>query len=472
LSARTRELLALIPVAVLVTAGFTAVFIVDQDQIGDLTLTYGAYFLAICVVAHLFLRARLPYADPYLFPLCALLAAVGLVVIFRIDETLALEQATFFVLGMALMVATILFLRDYHALERYRYLIATTGILLLMAPRLVGSQVNGAYLSVDLGLFSFQPAEVAKLCIVVFLASYLAERRELLSITARRVAGLTVPPLKHFGPLLAVWGAAMLMLVFIRDLGSSLMFFGAFLALLYVATSRLSYVLAGLSLFLVGAVLLASQITHVGDRLDIWLHTFDRNPCSLTQAQVRAGEDCGVGQIRQSLYAQSEGELFGKGLGESLLKLPGPFFPSTCKDDFPHCGSILPEPHTDFIYAVIVSELGLFGGAAVVLIYALIAARGFKTAVLARDGFSKLLAAGLTAVFALQAFVIIGGVTKVIPLTGVTLPFVSYGGSSVVTNLVLVGLLLLVSDAARRPDEYREEPVAQPGPRELEGLPE
>jgi cell division protein FtsW (lipid II flippase) len=446
LSPRTRELLALIPIAILVTGGFTAVFVVQQDQVGDLTLTYGAYFLAVCLVAHLFLRARLPHADPYLFPLCALLAAIGLVVIYRIDEQLAVEQATFFVLGVALMIATILFLRDYHVLERYRYLIATTGIVLLMAPRILGSQVNGAYLSVDLGLFSFQPAELAKLCIVIFLASYLAERRELLSIAARRVAGLTIPPLKHFGPLLVVWGAAMLMLVFIRDLGSSLMFFGAFLAVLYVATSRLSYVLAGITLFLVGATFFASQIQHVGDRVDIWLDPFP------TATEQRAEEPPpGLGQIQQSLFAQADGGLFGTGLGESLLELPGPFFPEGCTEDFPHCGSILPEPHTDFIYAVVVSELGLFGGAAIVLIYALIAARGFKTALIARDGFSKLLAAGLTAVFALQAFVIIGGVTKAIPLTGVTLPFVSYGGSSIVTNLVLVALLLLISDRARRP---------------------
>jgi cell division protein FtsW (lipid II flippase) len=452
LSARNRELLALIPVAVLITAGFTAVFIVESDQIGDLSLIYGGYFLALCVAGHLFLRVRLPDADPYLFPLCALLAAIGLVILFRIDDSLALKQASLFVVGLVLFAATVLFLRDYHVLERYRYLIATAGILLLMAPRLpgIGSQVNGAYLGIKAGPISFQPAEFSKICIVVFLASYLAEKRELLTVAARRVAGLTIPPIKHFGPLLVVWGATMVMLVFIRDLGSSLMFFGAFLALIYVATSRLSYVLTGLALFLIGATLLASHITHVGDRVDIWQHTFDANPCDLTQRELRAGQDCGVGQIQQSLFAQADGHLFGTGLGESLIKLTGPFAPH-CEQPFPECGSILPAPHTDFIYAVIVSELGLFGGAAVILIYALIAARGFKTAVMAPDAFSKLLAAGLTAVFALQAFVIVGGVVKLIPLTGVTLPFVSYGGSSVVANMVLLALLLVISDRARRP---------------------
>jgi cell division protein FtsW (lipid II flippase) len=230
----------------------------------------------------------------------------------------------------------------------------------------------------------------------------------------------------------------MLMLVATRDLGSSLMFFGAFLALLYVATGRLSYVLAGLLMFGVGAYVLGTNISHVHERFDIWLDPFAAN----------APE--GAGQIQQSLFAQADGGLFGKGLGESLLKLPGPFAPD-CAQPFPDCGSILPAPHTDFIFAVITMELGLFGGCAVILVYALIAARGFKTAVMAPDGFSKLLAAGLTAIFALQAFVIIGGVTLVIPLTGVTLPFVSFGGSSIVANMILLALLLVVSDNARRP---------------------
>jgi cell division protein FtsW (lipid II flippase) len=453
MKARNRELLALIPVAVLLTAGFAQVFIVRSDQLSDISLTYGAYFFGLCLAAHLFLRLRLPYADPYLFPLCALLAAFGLVVIYRIDDKLALEQASVFVLGLVLFMATIVFLRDYHVLERYRYLIATASILLLLAPRLpgIGAQANGAYLGVELGPIAFQPAEIAKLGIVIFLASYLAERRELLSVAARRVAGVTIPPLKHFGPLLVVWGAAMVLLVFIRDLGSSVMFFGAFLVVLYVATARISYVVAGVALFLVGAFFFAETVPHVHDRVEIWLDTFARHGPS------------GAGQVQQSLFAQADGGLFGQGLGESLLRLPGPFFPPGCHD-YPSCGSILPAPHTDFIYAVIVSELGVFGASALILIYALIAARGFKTAVMATDGFSKLLAAGLTAVFALQAFVIIGGVTKVIPLTGVTLPFVSFGGSSVVANMVLVALLLLISNDARRP---RTEPLHPADPSEL-----
>ena len=451
LSARNRELLALIPVALLLIGGFAAVFIVRSDEISDVSLIYGAYFFALCLAAHLFLRFRLPYADPYLFPLCALLAAFGLVMIYRIDDAFALNQATVFVMGLVLFMATIVFLRDYHVLERYRYLIAIGGMLLLLAPRLpgIGAQANGAYLGISIGPISFQPSEIAKIAIVVFLASYLAEHREMLSVAARRIAGLTIPPLKHFGPLLMVWGAAMVLLVFTRDLGSSLMFFGAFLVVLYVATNRLSYVLIGLGMFVLGAYVLGSQIEHVHERFDIWLDPFARDAPD------------GAGQVQQSLFAQADGGLFGAGLGDSLLKLPGPFFPESCTAGFPECGSILPAPHTDFIYAVIVSELGLFGASGVVLCYALIAARGFKTAVMAPDSFSKLLATGLTAVFVLQAFVIIGGVTKVIPLTGVTLPFVSYGGSSVIANMVLVALLLLISDRARRPRESSS-PVTGP----------
>jgi cell division protein FtsW (lipid II flippase) len=437
LSARTRELFALIPVALLVTAGFTAILIVNSDEIGNLSVLYGAYFLALCVATHFVIRARLPDADPFIFPLVALLAAFGVVMLYRLDEDLARDQANWFVLGLVLFSLTIIFLRDYEALERYRYVIALAGIGLLILPRVpgIGDQINGAYLGVDLGPVSFQPTELAKICIVVFLASYLNERREVLVVGARNIAGVVVPPLKHLGPLLVVWGAAMFMLIFIRDLGSSLMFFGAFLAVIYVATARISFVLIGIAMFVLGSWFVASTVGHVEERFDIWLDPF---------------HDAGATgyQVAQSLFAQADGGLSGRGLGESLVQLPG--IDAECRADFPNCGAILPAPHTDFIYAVIVDELGLLGGAAVVLIYALIAERGFKTAILAEDGFSKLLATGLTAIFALQAFVIIGGVTRVIPLTGVTLPFISYGGSSIVANFILLALLLMISDKARR----------------------
>ena len=306
-------------------------------------------------------------------------------------------------------------------LRRYRYTIAAAGLLLLLAPRLpgVGEQVNGAYLGVKVGPLAFQPAEFSKICIVVFLASYLRENREVLIVGARSVLGVTLPPLKHLGPLLVVWGASMFMLVFIRDLGSSLMFFAAFLALLYVATGRFSFVVIGMALFLVGAWFFASTVPHVHDRVEIWLYPY-KHP-------TESGY-----QILQSIFAQADGGLFGKGFGQSLITIPGTH------------AALLPAAQTDTIYSLIVNELGLFGACAVVLIYLLIAARGFKIALLADDGFSKLLATGLTAVFSIQAFVIIGGVTRVIPLTGVTLPFISYGGSSIVANFVLLALLLLL----------------------------
>jgi cell division protein FtsW (lipid II flippase) len=472
-SARTRELFGLIPVSLLVCAGFAAVLVAQSQEASDLTATYGAVFLGLCVFGHLFIRARLPDADPYLYPLAALLAAFGLVMIYRIDAELAREQAQWFVIGLALFCATIYLLPDHHVLERYRYTIAAIGIFLLVLPRVpvIGEQVNGAFLAVKVGPIQFQPAEFAKLAIIVFLASYLRDTRDvlvrarlkpltptaqtllygipallfLLVVLALGLAPVAAvllgvftlsavslvrerPSLKHFGPLLLIWGLAMLMLIVIRDLGSSLMFFGAFLALVYVATARLSIVGVGATLFLGGAAYLGTTVSHVQSRFDTWLDPFDE------QLYEAPG---GSFQIAQSLFAQADGGLFGQGFGQALLELPGG-------------GTILPAAHTDLIYAVITDELGLFGAAGLILVYLLFVARGFKTALVASDGFSKLLATGLTAVFALQVFVIVGGVTKVIPLTGVTLPFVSYGGSSILANMVLLALLLIVSDHARR----------------------
>jgi cell division protein FtsW (lipid II flippase) len=443
-SARNRELLALVPASLLVTAGFAAVFI-SQDatlsdasrsqELSDLSLTIGAVFLGLCLAVHVVLRFTLPYADPYLFPLVAVLACFGLVVIYRIDAELARVQAQWFVVGLVLFVATIVFLRDFRRLERYRYTIAAGALVLLLLPRVpgIGRQANGAYLGVGIGPISFQPAEFAKIALVVFLAAYLKDTRQVLVLGARRILGVTLPPLKHFGPVLVIWGATMLMLIFIRDLGSSLMFYGAFMALLYVATSRLSFVVIGLALFALGAWFVASPVGRVlpgtgqvEDRVDIWLDPFAPGVV----------DDKGY-QLAQSLFAQADGGLFGAGFGQALIAQAD--------------GSrILPEPHTDMIYAVVVNELGLAGACGLILVYLLFVERGFKAAMLSRDSFSKLLATGLTAVFALQVFVIVGGVTRVIPLTGVTLPFVSYGGSSIVANFVLLALLLMVSNRARR----------------------
>jgi cell division protein FtsW (lipid II flippase) len=432
MSARNRELLALVPASLLVAAGFAAIFIQESQRLDDLSLTYGAVFLGVCVATHLVVRFRLPYADPYLLPLAAVLACFGLVVIYRLDPEKAIRQAGWFAFGLVLFTLTIVFLKDFRVLERYRYTIAAAGLALLLLPRVpgIGQQVNGAYLGVGIGSFSFQPAEFGKLAIVIFLAAYLRDHRQLLVQGARRFAGVTVPPLKHFGPLLVVWGAAMFLLFFIQDLGSSLMYFGGFLALLYVATNRFSFVAIGLVLFAVGAYAMYQIRGHIQDRVEIWLNPF----------KPGLVEEQGY-QIAQSLFAQADGGLFGTGFGQALLSVGGT--------------PLLPAADTDLIYSVIVNELGLAGACGLLLVYLLFAERGMKTAMIAPDSFSKLLAAGLTAVFALQVFVIVGGVTKVIPLTGVTLPFVSYGGSSIVANFVLLALLLLISDRARRPAHLR-----------------
>jgi cell division protein FtsW (lipid II flippase) len=430
-SERNRELLALIPASALLTAGFAAIFIQRSAVLTNVSLTYGAIFLGLCFAGHVVVRFTLPHADPYLFPLVAVLACFGLVVIYRIDPDLARTQAQWMVVGLLCFAGTIIALRDFRVLERYRYTIAAVGLFALVLPRVpgIGQQVNGAYLGVGVGPISFQPAEFGKIAIVIFLAAYLRDTRQVLVQGSRRVLGLTIPPLKHFGPLLVIWGAAMLMLVFIRDLGSSLMYFGAFLALLYVATSRLSFVVVGMALFVLGAWFFATHVGHVESRVDTWLHPF---------APGLIDRPGGSYQIAQGMFAMADGGLFGTGLGASLL----------------YAGSstpLIPAPETDLIYAVIVNELGLVGACGLICVYLLVVERGLKTAMLASDSFSKLLATGLSAVFALQVFVIVGGVTRVIPLTGVTLPFVSYGGSSILANFVLLALLLLVSDRARRP---------------------
>ena len=447
LSPRNRELLGLVPSALLVTGGFTAIFIQAENNspgastnltlnhASSVSLAYGALFLSLCLAAHLVIRFALPDADPYLFPLVAVLASVGIVMVYRINPVLARQQAQWMVLGLVLFAATIIALRrgGVGVLERYRYTIAAVAIGMTVLPRLpgIGQQVNGAYLAIHLGGVSFQPAELAKVAIVIFLASYLRDNRQILVTAGRRLLGLTIPPMKQFGPMLIVWGAAMATLLLTRELGTSLMFYGAFLALLYVATGRFSFPLIGLVLFALGAWYVTGHVSHVHARVLAWEHPLD-------PTLFHAGTSY---QLGQSLFAQADGGLLGTGFDQSLLRLS------------PHGAPILPVPESDMIYAVIVNELGLAGGAALLFVYLMLVARGLKTAVLARDSFSKLLAAGLSFVIAMQVFVIVGGVTRVIPLTGVTLPFVAYGGSSVVMNFVLVALLLVVSDRARRPYE-------------------
>jgi cell division protein FtsW (lipid II flippase) len=429
LSARNRELLGLVPVALATAAGFAGVLIAREAQVNDLTVTYGAMFLVLCLVGHLFIRWQLPDADPYIYPLTAALAGIGIVTIYRIDPELAREQAQWFVIALVGFMATVVLVRDISILERYRYTIAIGAFILLMLPRLTGGVVNGAYLQINVGPLSFQPTEIAKLAIVIFIAAYLAETREILVTQERRFLGISFPPLGFFGPMIAIWAMAMIMLVFIRDLGSAVMFFGAFLALLYVATGRVSYVVLGLAMFLFGFEFFSQTVGHIQARADIW-----QNPLDPVLFEAQGGSY----QIAQGLFTMSDGGVLGSGFGQSLITVGGK--------------PILPAVQTDSIYALFTGETGLIGAVGLLMLYLVFIERGLKTAMIARDAFSKLLATGLTFVFALQVFVIVGGVTTVIPLTGVTLPFVSYGGSSIVANFILVALLMVISNNARRDD--------------------
>lgn len=427
LSARNRELFGLIPVALATAAGFAGVLIAREAQVNDLTVTYGAIFLALCLIGHLFIRWQLPDADPYIYPLTAALAGVGIVTVYRISPELARDQAQWFVIALLAFMGTVMLIRDLSILERYRYTIAIGAFILLLLPRLTGGVVNGAYLQIKLGPLAFQPTELAKLAIVIFVAAYLAETREILVTQERRFLGISFPPMGFFGPMIVIWAFAMFMLVFIRDLGSAVMFFGGFLALLYVATGRLSYVVLGVAMFVFGFEFFSHTVGHVQARADVWHHPFDP---TLYRAEG------GSYQIAQGLFTMADGGTLGSGFGGALISSGGT--------------PILPLPSTDSIYALFTGEAGLIGAIALLLLYLVFIQRGLKTAIIARDAFSKLLAIGLTFVFALQVFVIVGGVTTVIPLTGVTLPFVSYGGSSIVANFVLVALLMKISDDARR----------------------
>jgi cell division protein FtsW (lipid II flippase) len=381
--------------------------------------------MSLFVVAHAVLRLRLPNADPFLLPLGGLLSALGLTMIYRIDPELAFRQGLWVVVGVGVFAALIVFLKDYRELDKVKYILGVSAIVLLVLPALpyIGRTINGATLWVDFGGgIVFQPGELAKVLFVIFLAGYLRDNREMLSYGAAGQGRLPSP--KHLGPLLLIWGGAMLVLFQTRDLGGALLFFAIFLVMLYTATARWSFVAAGLALFLAGAYGLYQVIPHVQTRVGSWLDPW-ADPADTSY------------QLVQSLYAISSGGVFGSGLGNGVLLSP---------EGNPY----IPFLETDFIFSAIAQELGLAGAAGVILLYLIFAYRGLRISMLASDGFSKLLAAGLTAAISIQAFIIIGGVVGLIPLTGITLPFISYGGSSIVANFIVLALLLMVSDRVNR----------------------
>jgi cell division protein FtsW (lipid II flippase) len=396
--------------------GYVLVQLADNADLPPDLWAFVAIFVGLYVLAHYAVRQLAPHANPVLLPLAALLNGIGFVTISRLDADLARSQAGWMAAGVAAFVITLLFVRRVRTLERYRYTFLLLGVGALLLPLMpgIGKTINGARLWVGIGPVNFQPGEAAKVFLVIFFAAYLVDKRELLASGGRRLGRLVLPDPKHLGPLLLVWAVSILVMVRQKDLGSSLLFFAVFAAMLYIATERSSYLLTALVLFIGGATIAYQLFDHVQDRVSTWL-----DPWSVYE---------GIGfQVVQAAFGFGTGGFTGTGLG-----LGNP--------------QEIPNAATDFVFAAIGEELGLLGTVSVIGAILLFVGTGFRIAIDADRPFPKLFAAGLTTVFGIQAFVIIGGVARVIPLTGITLPFISYGGSSLVANFVILGLLLRISD--------------------------
>lgn len=390
----------------------------------------------IALVTHVIVRWRVPYADPFMLPIATLLTIIGLVMIYRLDVAAAqravrndnpiptpdvYNQLTWYAVAATLFILVLIVLRDHRVLQRYTYTAGLVGVILLLLPLapVIGTTVNGATLWVRVGGLTFQPAEIAKILLTVFFAGYLVVTRDSLALVRTKVLGIGFPRARDFGPILIVWLVSLGVLVFERDLGTSLLFFGLFVSMLYIATQRKSWLILGFGLFAIGAFGAYLLFGHVRTRVQVWLDPF-------------AYSDTGGYQIVQSLYGFANGGLFGTGLGRGYPEL-------------------VPFANTDFILSSLGEELGLTGVIAILLLYAVLIERGLRTSVSVRDPFGQLMAAGLSITLAIQVFVIVGGVTRLIPLTGLTTPFLSYGGSSLVANWVIVAILLVISHRARRP---------------------
>jgi len=442
---RNTELVMLLFAVLVVMAAQAIVDATVRGSVGLNVVYYGAGFAGLWLVAHLIVRRFARYADPLILPAVALLNGLGLVLIARLDfaDTLDAQssgeplpagdaplQLAWTLVGLVLFTAVLVLIRDHRVLAKYGYTLGAGGLLLLALPAVLPSalsEVNGAKIWIRVAGFSIQPGEFAKIAVLIFFAAYLVAKRDVLSLAGRKVLGLELPRGRDLGPVLVVWVASLGVLVFEKDLGSSLLLFGIFVVMLYVATERVSWLAIGLLLFSGGAFVAYQLFSHVRVRVQIWLDPF----------AYRNEEGF---QIVQSLLGFGTGGLFGTGLGGGR--------PDTLQT----------FAKTDFIVTTIGEELGLFGLVAVLMLYLVMVERGFRTSLLVRDPFGKLLAAGLAFAVALQVFVVVGGVTKLIPLTGLTTPFVSYGGSSLVANFALVALLVRMSDAARRPAAPIEAP--------------
>lgn len=416
MSRRTTELLLLIAAAFPVTLLYAMYVVTTGAALSFQTLAVPLGLFAAFAAAHIGVRIFAPGADPAILPIVFTLSGIGITFVTRLQPDASLGQVIFLFLGVALMVGTLAVVKNLEVIKRYKYVLGIAGIILLVLPMFIGTEIYGSKLWIKIGGFQFQPGEFAKVLIVLFLAGYLAENRELLSISNRTVLGIKFPRLRLLYPLFIVWGVCLLVVAFERDLGSALLFYTIFLIMLYVATGRVSYVIIGLALLAIGAFGMYQIMSHVQVRVAIWLDPFSD------------AQNLGY-QIVQSLFSLADGGLAGVGIGKGMA-------------------DIIPVVASDMIFAAIGEEMGLLGGSAVLLLFMLFAVRGLTTAARAKSDLAAFSAAGLTAAISFQAFTIVGGVTKLIPLTGVTLPFMSQGGSSLLASFVIVGLLLRAGDEA------------------------
>ncbi|WP_454050500.1 FtsW/RodA/SpoVE family cell cycle protein [Cellulomonas sp. Marseille-Q8402] len=432
---RGTELGLLVLALAIAIAAYALVGLGVTDELPADVLGYGAGLAGLALVVHLVLRWRAPYADPVILPAVIALNGIGLAMIYRIDlarearggtEMFAGRQLAWSAISVGLACVVLVVLRDHRTLRRYTYtaMVAALGLILLPLIPGLGVEINGARIWIRALGFSLQPAELAKIALAVFFAGYLVTHRDTLALAGPKVLGLQLPRLRDLGPIVVVWAVSIAVLVFQSDLGTSLLFFGLFVAMLYVATERLSWIVIGLLLFAGGVVLATATFGHVAARFHIWQHALD--------PEVFDQHPGGSGQLVRGLFGLASGGLFGTGWGQGRPDL-------------------VPFAESDFIIASLGEELGLTGLMAILVIYLVLCQRGLRTAIGVRDGFGKLLAAGLAFVIAFQCFVVVGGITRIIPLTGLTTPFLAYGGSSLLANWTIAALLLRISDDARRP---------------------
>ena len=446
---RRTELTMLVFVLVVVMFAYASVGLGLNGKVPAGMFTYGISFAVIVGAAHLAVRRLAPWSDPLMLPLAALLNGLGIVMIYRLQEsgragnagtkisTMSSSTTAFQVMwsavGIVAFVVVLALVRQPRTLQRYTYTLGAIGLALVVIPAVLPaslSEINGAKVWITVGGFSIQPGEFAKLALAVFFAGYLVSKRDVLALAGRRVLGIDLPRARDLGPVLIAWGASLLVLVFETDIGTSALFFGLFVVMIYVATQRTSWLLIGVGLFVFGSLTASKLFNHVGARFKAWQDPYSAanvfcNPA--TQHHCVSSY-----QLAEGLYGMTFGGVLGRGLGQGQ-----PYW--------------TPLVQSDFIITAFGEELGVTGLMALLIIYGLIVQRGLRAAIAVRDPFSKLLAGGLAFVLALQVFVIVGGVTRLIPLTGITTPFLSQGGSSLVASWMLIALLMRISDTARRP---------------------